>query len=290
VDFTSAARTCVATLKGPTDDKGYHFLLVAGASFAGGNKDRVVVTTYDSSYHTAEHRRASGNTWQLVAEGKDQSIDDEAKDLEVLVKEGLDQPPLLVAKNKQTSRVLWDPNPQLDNIELGGASVYAWKGKEAREWKGGLYKPAGYKPGERYPLVIQTHGFREFEFRPSGLFPTGSAARALAAAGIFVLQVGEQSGFQCPYQTLSEGPCAASAYESAVDQLVSEGVVDPERVGIIGFSRSCYWVMEALTASSVHFKAALVTDGWMMTYMQYITTIDFGENAVRLGHRRTALR
>src|SRR5207253_11224635 len=137
----------------------------------------------------------------------------------------------------------------LDNIELGHASVYTWKDKEGREWRGGLYKPVDYRPGKRYPLVIQTHGFQESEFKPSGRFPTGSAARALAAAGMLVLQVGEQ----CPGQTRSEGPCAASIYESAVDQLVSEGVVDPERIGIIGFSRSCYWVMEALTASSVHF-------------------------------------
>jgi len=276
VDFPSATRTCVATLKGQTDDKGYHSLQVIEAHFAGGNKDRVIVTTHGGSDHTAEYRRTGGSTWQDVVEGKRKSIEDEPKDLEVIVKEGLDQAPLLVVKNKQTSRVLWDPNPQLDNIELGRASVYRWKDKKGREWEGGLYKPADYKPGERYPLVIQTHGFREFEFRPSGLFPTGSAARALAAAGIFVLQVGEH----CPIQMLSEGPCAASAYESAVDQLVSEGVVDPERIGIIGFSRSCYWVMEALTASSVHFKAALVTDGWMMTYLQYIMTIDLRENAV----------
>src|SRR5207302_5668499 len=93
---------------------------------------------------------------------------------------------------------------------------------------------------------------------------------------MLVLQVGEQ----CPGQTRSEGPCAASIYESAVDQLVSEGVVDPERIGIIGFSRSCYWVMEALTASSVHFKAALLTDGVMITYLQYIMRIDYHENAV----------
>src|SRR5713226_2095547 len=250
VDFTSATRTCVATLKGRTDEKGYHFLLAAGAFFAEGNKDRVVATTYDDSYHTAEYRRASDNTWQLLAEGKSQSIEGEAKHLEALVKEGLDQPPLLVAKNKETSRVIWDPNPQLDKIELGHASVYKWKDKEGRVWEGGLYEPVGYQPGHRYPLVIQTHGFQESLFRPSGLYPTGSAARSLAAAEIFVLQVGE--GKNCSVQTPSEAPCAVAGYESAVEQLASEGKIDPEKIGIIGFSRSCYWVMESLTASSIH--------------------------------------
>jgi dipeptidyl aminopeptidase/acylaminoacyl peptidase len=278
VDFPSATRTCVATLKGQTDESGYHFLLAARAFFAEGSKDRVVVSTYDrSSYHTAEYRRTSRNTWQLLAEGKSQSIEGDARGLEIRVKEGPDQPPLLVAENKHTSRVIWDPNPQLDKIELGSASVYKWKDKEGRVWDGGLYEPAGYQAGQRYPLVIQTHGFHEYLFRPSGLFPTGSAARSLAASGIFVLQVDE--GNNCSVQTPSEGPCQVVGYESAVNQLVKEGKVDPERVGIIGFSRSCYWVMEALTTSSIPFKAALVTSGWMMTYFQYIAAIDPRDNS-----------
>jgi hypothetical protein len=143
-------------------------------------------------------------------------------------------------------------------------------------WEGGLYEPVGYQVGQHYPLVIQTHGFHEYLFRPSGLYPTGSAARSLAAAGIFVLQVDE--GRNCSVQTPSEGPCQVAGYESAVNQLVSEGKVDPERIGIIGFSRSCYWVMEALTANSIPFKAALVTDGWMMTYFQYVATTDLDNN------------
>ena len=216
-----------------------------------------------------------GNSW---LKGKSQSIGGEAKDLEVLVEEGLDKPPLLVGKNKQTSRVIWDPNPELDKIELGRASVYKWKDKDGRVWEGGLYEPAGYQAGQPYPLVIQTHGFHENLFRPSGLFPSGSAARSLAAAGILVLQVDDEKN--CSVQTPSEGLCPVAGYESAVNQLVSEGKVDPERIGIVGFSRSCYWVMEALIASSIHFKAALVTDGWMMTYFEYIAFIDYSQNGV----------
>jgi dipeptidyl aminopeptidase/acylaminoacyl peptidase len=278
VDFTSATRTCIATLNGRTDEKGYHFLLAAGAFFAEGSKDRVVTTTYDGSYHAAEYRHVSGNTWQLVAQAKGPSIEGEAKDFEVLVKEDLDQRPLLVAKNNQTSRVIWDPNPQLDKVEVGRASVYKWKDKEGREWEGGLYEPSGYQPGQRYPLVIQTHGFHEYLFRPSGLFPTGFAARSLAAVGMFVLQVDDLNN--CSIETPSEGPCPVVGYESAVNQLVSEGKVDLESIGIIGFSRSCYWVMDALTSSSIPFKAALVTDGWMMTDFEYIATIDWQHNAV----------
>ena len=130
-----------------------------------------------------------------------------------MVKEGLDEPPLLIAQDKERSRVIWDPNPQLTKIELGHASLYTWKDKEGRELKGGLYSPVDYKPGHHYPLVIQTHGFRELEFRPSGFLTTGFAARLLAAAGMFVLQIGEH----CPVDTPAEGSCAVANYESAVN-------------------------------------------------------------------------
>jgi dipeptidyl aminopeptidase/acylaminoacyl peptidase len=278
VDLPSATRTCVVALKGETDGEGYHSVQVIEARFAGGNKERVIVTTHGRSYHSAEFRHTVGSTWRLVAESEGQSIEDGAKDLEVLVRETLAEPPQLVARDKETSRVIWNPNPQLDRIELGHANVYKWKDNEAREWEGGLYEPAGYQPGKRYPLVIQTHGFNKSLFRPSGLFPTASAARALAAAGMFVLQVDEKKN--CSIQTSSEGACPVAGYESAVKQLVSEGKVDAESIGIIGFSRSCYWVIEALTTSAAHFNAALLTDGWLMTHFEYIATIDLRDDAV----------
>jgi hypothetical protein len=277
VDLVSGTRTCVEILQGQTDEHNYSVVLVAGAVFAGGDKDRIIVSTYrQSTFNTIEYRHTNDGIWQFVEESRSESIQDQYKDLEVMVKEGLDEPPLLIAMDKQHSRVIWNPNPQLENIELGHASVYTWVDKEGRQLKGGLYKPADYKPGQRYPLVIQTHGFRESEFRPSGFFPTAFAARSLAAAGILVLQLGEN----CPYDTPSEGPCAASGYESAVNRLVSDGLVDPKRIGITGFSRSCFGVMEELTAGSLRLAAALVTDGFMATYLQYLITIDQHDNEV----------
>jgi len=59
-----------------------------------------------------------------------------------------------------------------------------------------------------------------------------------------------------------------------VNELVKEGIVDSERVGIIGFSRTCFYVMEALTTSALHIKAASITDGVMGNYLQYITLVD----------------
>jgi len=272
VDLPSKTTTCVEMLKGHTEtgvEEGYH--LVKTARFADGDKQRIAVNFYnhqDLSSGTTEYEQTADGKW-LVKEQIEGEPKVEYNGLEIAVKQGLNAPPLLVATGKQGSRVIWDPNPQLKNIELGMASVYTWKDKEGRVWRGGLYKPSDIKPGHRYPLVIQTHGFMESEFRPSGLFPTAFAARALAAAGIVVLQTRDDEG--CPIGTLDEGPCAVSDYEAAAGQLVSEGLVDSNNIGIIGFSRTCFYVMETLTTGSLRLKAASITDGVMGNYLQYMT-------------------
>jgi len=283
VDLASHTRTCVEMLKGQSEsgvDEGYR--LIKDARFIRGDKERVLVSFLnhrDGSTETTEYRRTADRTWQIAEHYKGEAKVEHNR-FEVTIRQGLNEPPRLVATDEQASRVLWDPNPQLKNIELGAATVYKWKDKEGRDWRGGLYKPVNYQPGQRYPLVIQTHGFDESEFRPSGLTTTAFAARALAAAGIAVLQVRDIGN--CPSLLPSEGPCAVGGYESGANQLVSEGLVDPERIGILGFSRTCFYVMETLTTGSLHFKAASVVDGVTYTYSQYLLTEDwFGNDFAR---------
>lgn len=209
--------------------------------------------------------------------------------LEVTVRQGLNDRPLLVAADKQESLVIWDPNPQLGNLELGQANPYMWKDEEGREWKGGLYKPADYTAGRRYPLVVQTHGFVESEFIPSGhRADTGYAARELAAAGIIVLQVSEEPGHcSVGWVNPTADSCAVSGYESAVSRLVSDGLVDPSKVGIMGFSATCSSVMELLTIGTLHVKAAVLNDGSTHGYLHYLTggAEEAGELEIMMGAR-----
>ncbi len=277
VNIRSNTATCVETFKGEIEPGGkgdYHEIY--DANFVQGDRRRVVVSFYnheDRSFGATEYKHAVDGKWQVVGPVKTSQIAHGG--LEVVVKQGLNEPPVLLAASGTASRVIWDPNPQLKNIDLGHASVYTWKDKEGRSRKSGLYKPRNYKVGRHYPLVIQPYTFRESEFRPSGApFTTAFAALALAAEGIVVLQGGQD----CPQETPDEGPCTVASYEAATNQLVSDGLVDPDKIGIIGFSRSCFWVMEGLTSGSLHIKAASITDGSMENYLQYITTIDYFGN------------
>jgi hypothetical protein len=270
VDVATKAATCVENLKGHTNEreleKDYrHFMSV---QFVGGDKDLVELNYFDSeeASGSVEYRRAANGNWQLIAQ-RDGYHHSGPNDLDITVKEGLDQPPLLMASDGKTSRTLWDPNPQFRDIAFGEAKVYEWKDKDGRTWAGGLYMPVGYQVGKRYPLVIQTHGFSKSAFRPSGSFPTAFAARELAAAGIAVLQIG--GGEICPVGHPDEAACEVSGFESGAKQLAAEGLVDLEEVGYIGFSRSCWYGAEMLTNGSLRLKAALLSDGILAGYAEF---------------------
>jgi len=272
VDLRSKTSTCVERLKGQTVsgvEEGYH--LVTDVRFVDGDKRRVMVNFRrhdDWALMGTEYRRTPDSRWQ-VAQSTNGTTKSDNDHLQVSIKQAFDKPPLLVVANKQGWKVVWDPNPQLGNVELGQAVVYHWKDKNGRQWRGGLYKPTNYEAGRRYPLVIQTHGFDQSQFKPSGVFTTAFAARALAGAGIFVLQIGGA----CPTGS-EEGPCYVGGFESAANQLIAEGLINPEKIGIIGFSRACFHVMEMLTTGSLRLKAAIVADGIMETYLQYMVWLD----------------
>lgn len=289
VEIGSGTSSCVETLSGiirMTAESGSHF--VTSTRFINGDRHGIVVdfsTLPNHALGATEYRRVSDGEWQVVGRsGRGSEI--RRNGLEITVEEAFDRPPLLVAKEKGTSRVIWDPNPQLKNIDLGQASVYRWKDNEGRQRVGGLYKPSDYKPERHYPLVIQTHGFFESYFHASGLYPPANAAREMAAVGIVVLQVAEDD---CVTLKPDEGPCAVGAYEAAARKLVSEGLVDPERIGIVGFSRTCYYVMETLTSESLRIRAASVTSGLMMTYLQYMLLGGGREDLGGIGHQFNAV-
>jgi len=108
--------------------------------------------------------------------------------------------------------------------------------------------------GKRYPLVVQTHGFYESGFMTDGTGGAGFAARPLAAIGIVVLQIRDRLDHVV---TLDEASGNILGYESAIEQLASDGLIDPRRVGIIGFSRTCYYVESALIKDPQRFAAAV---------------------------------
>lgn len=279
VDLTTGATNCLADLEGIPTSGGQTTAhrLIHSVAFLPGSNTRVVVRylVSGSAGRSPYFSRRKDGSW-VEDESSGEEAMQEGPRVEVMVRQSLNARPVLTAADQRTgvSKVLWDPNPQLNKIMLGHVSVFRWKDASGRDWTGGLYTPPDYVSEKRYPLVIQTHGFREDEFETTGAYPTAFAAQALAASGIVVLQVRD-----CPIRlSPQEAACQIAGYEAAVDQLSREGIVDPDRVGIIGFSRTCYYVMQAITSSKLHFRAASISDGFLVGYVEYIMQWDNGGN------------
>lgn len=186
------------------------------------------------------------------------------------VDEDMNTPPRIVAVDPASHErhALLDLNPQFKALTFAKVEEIQWNNFDGRVKKGGLYYPIHYVPGERYPLVIQTHGWDPRKFWIDGPWTTGFAAQPLAGRDIMVLQTDEEEGKD--FDTPREFPRDVSSLESVIDYLDKKGLIDRHRVGLIGFSRSGDVVSYALTHSTFHFVAAAVADGSDQGYFSYL--------------------
>lgn len=189
---------------------------------------------------------------------------------EIHVDQDLNTPPRIVAVDPRTKQQteLMELNPEFDMLRFARVEEIRWTDNTGKPVIGGLYYPVRYIAGQRYPLVIQTHGFEPHEFWIDGPYPTAAAAQVLATRGIAVLQVND--AFYDSRDTPQESERATGAYENAIDLLDKMGIVDRDRVGLEGFSRTCLYVKYALTHSNHRFAAAIVSDGLDAGYFQYV--------------------
>lgn len=210
--------------------------------------------------------RKSGETWSRSS-AREQTGGPSLPD--IILDEGMNAPPHIVAIDPPTGRksLLMDLNPQFQNLALARVGEITWKDSRGDQVKGGLYWPPGYVAGQKYPLVIQTHGWTTNRFWMDGPFTTAFAAQALAGRGFFVLQDDSPAIYD---STSEEAPRAMASYDGAIDHLDRKGLIDQNRVGIIGFSRTYWHVTYALTHSKHHFAAAAIADGFDGSYFQYM--------------------
>jgi dipeptidyl aminopeptidase/acylaminoacyl peptidase len=190
---------------------------------------------------------------------------------EIVLHQDLNSPPRLYAIETKTKikSLLYDLNPRFERLKFGRVAEITWPLPGGRSTTGGLYYPADYVPGKRYPLVIQTHGWNPHYFLVDGPWTTAFAAQPLSGKGIMVLQA-PMTYLPEDNVTAREGSDEVANFEGALKYLDGRGLIDPTRVGIIGFSRTCFHVKYMLTHSDFHFEAVSVTDGLDGGYFQYM--------------------
>lgn len=218
--------------------------------------------------------RKTGETWSKASAPEQR---DTPSLPDIVLEEGMNTPPRIVAIDPSTGRksLLMDLNHQFQNLNLARVEEIAWKDAHGIEVKGGLYWPPDYVAGKKYPLILQTHGWYSDRFWMDGPYTTGFAAQALAGKGFFVLQLPDPD--LKIWFTSREAPRVMAACESAIDYLDRRRLIDRNRVGITGFSRTYWYVTYTLTHSKHHFAAAAVADGQDYGYLQYMLFANYAE-------------
>lgn len=170
-------------------------------------------------------------------------------------------------------RQLVDANPQVRDLALGSQEEITWTSKDGTRVGGVLHKPVGYQAGQRYPLIVAIHG------GPASAdilnFNGGYGAQVYAGAGYVVLRPNYRgsTNYGFKHKTDIVGDYFRTGYEdimTGVDHLIAQGLVDGDRMGVLGWSAGGHWSNWILTQTD-RFKAissGAGTSNWISMYAQ----------------------
>jgi len=212
----------------------------------------------------------------------DESKEEQPPPIQIEVKQDASTPPLIVAvdRNSGEQRRILEVDAELrTRFTLGKVEVVHWTASDGKPWTGLLYYPVHYQEGKRFPLVIQTHGYASGEFSLSGAgnLTTAFAAQPLANLDIAVLQIGGPDVEEADsLATPREVEISVAGYEGAIQHFTGIGLADRNKIGLVGFSRTCWHVTFALTHSSMPIAAAVIADGIDGSYVQYALSDSVG--------------
>ncbi len=181
-------------------------------------------------------------------------------------------------KDAGATRKISDLGSQLKEFALGTSAVVTWKSSDGTIIEGVLRKPAGYEPGAKAPLLVIIHGGPTGVSRPS-LFGATYVypMEAWLGKGALILEPNYRgsAGYGEKFRSLNVrnlGVGDAWDVLSGIDSLVAKGLVDPERVGVMGWSQGGY-ISAFLTAhDSTRFKAVSVGAGISNWVTYYVST------------------
>jgi len=165
---------------------------------------------------------------------------------------------------------------QVAGWKTGTREVIQWKSKDGTPIEGVLWKPDGFEPGRKYPLLVIIHGG-----------PAGTSVPVLVAAyvypylqwlgkGALILEPNYRgsAGYGEKFRSLNVRNLGLGDMwdvESGVDSLIAKGAADPDRVGAMGWSQGGY-ISAFLATNSTKFKAISVGAGISNWVTYYVNT------------------
>ena len=139
-------------------------------------------------------------------------------------------------------------NPQQSEHTWGTVELVHWKSKEGKPLDGLLYKPEGFDPTKKYPMIVY---FYERNSDNLHQYHTPAAGRSIINFSFYVSR-----GYlifipDIPYRTGYPGQSAANAVLPGVQHLIKQGFVDEKAIGTQGHSWGGYQVAYLVTQTNL---------------------------------------
>jgi dipeptidyl aminopeptidase/acylaminoacyl peptidase len=182
-----------------------------------------------------------------------------------------------VGDDLRVVKTITDLNAQTAGWITSTTEIVSWKSQDGTTIEGVLHKPIDFDPARRYPLLLVIHG------GPTGVsraVPFTSATYPIdvwVPRGVLVLEPNYRgsSGYGEKFRALNVrnlGVGDAWDVLSGIDALVAKGIVDPARVGTMGWSQGGYISAFLATHDSTRFKAISVGAGISDWTTYYVNT------------------
>jgi dipeptidyl aminopeptidase/acylaminoacyl peptidase len=170
-------------------------------------------------------------------------------------------PELWVRKENGEAQKVSDFNKAWAGIALQPVHIVRYKSFDGLEIEAGLYDPCGTTQRTHLPVIFLIHG------GPTGAWTNSinTWAQLLVARGyaVFTPNVRGSTGYSEKFVDLNRADWGGKDFHdvmAGVDHLVAEGVADPNRLGITGWSYGGYMTEWAITQTN-RFKAAVAGGG-----------------------------
>ena len=145
----------------------------------------------------------------------------------------------------------------MQDVELGAVERFAYVSSDGAPIEGFVLYPPVYKKGRKYPGLLSIHG------GPMGQFSYGFSAeeQLLASEGYVVIMPNPRgsSGYGQKFLSAIYQDWGGIDYEDVVasmDHAIGEGWVDPDRIGVFGWSYGGMMTNHVITKTD-RFKAAI---------------------------------
>lgn len=162
-----------------------------------------------------------------------------------------DFPDLHVGPSLDRLTKVSDANPQQAEHQWASVELVSWMSTDGRPLQGLLYKPEGFDPAKKYPLIAYFYESLSDNLHqynaPSGRNVVNPIVYATKGYLVFMPDIAYTEGYP--------GQSALHSIVPGVHMLIARGYVDPARLGITGQSWGGYQSLYVVTQTPL-FRAA----------------------------------